>query len=429
MQKAVAAYDASGLSNASSVFFYNASSALNQSIDATEDAHARLLTQTDELNKTVITLDGSILALETIKSAVGDNITKAALDANIAGLKALRGNTLQQIQDAQNQTTQLEDLNRTLQGMRASLTSYEKQVGSAEQGQAKLSAGLSLALLSMNASFSQAKGTVGKLETLFSEINSTTASIEKTLDVALEHIDDVEELITSLQKTVAEQTGKDPETLAAPLSVKVENQYARSSFVDFIIPQVIAVSLLFSCFLLASISLVREKSSRTIVRLLMMPGALANAVAAKVAFVTLVSLGQVAIILLVAVLLFGVQPPSDIVMLAAGTAVSALVLSAIGMLIGFYARSESAAIQTSLLIAIPMLFLGNIIFSPDLLPAYTQVLLQLLPLAHITNIFKVVLITNGDPTADMAALLSYFVLLALAVVAIVWKRRDITNYV
>ncbi|HID73130.1 TPA: hypothetical protein EYP38_04260, partial [Candidatus Micrarchaeota archaeon] len=112
-----------------------------------------------------------------------------------------------------------------------------------------------------------------------------------------------------------------------------------------------------------------------------------------------------------------------------GTCISALVLASIGTLIGFYARSESAAIQTSLLIAIPMLFLGNIIFSPDLLPSYTRTLLELLPLAHITNIFKVVLITSGDPLADMSALGLYFVLLAAVIAFLVLRRKDITNYV
>ena len=259
-------------------------------------------------------------------------------------------------------------------------------------------------------------------------INTTTNEIEGTLDEVLAQIGDVDNLISALQGTVAEQTAKDPDRIAAPLSVVVQKQYERNSFVDFIIPQVIAVSLLFSCFLLASISLVREKTRKTVVRLLLIPGAFANSVIAKISAITLISLGQVAIIILIGVFVFAVEAPHDLAMLVAGTAMSALVLSAIGILLGFFARTESAAIQSSLMIAIPMLFLGNIVFSPDLLPAYTQVLQQLLPLAHITNIFKVVLITNGDPTADILALLSYFVLLAVIIAFIVIKRRDISQY-
>ena len=110
-------------------------------------------------------------------------------------------------------------------------------------------------------------------------------------------------------------------------------------------------------------------------------------------------------------------------------AVASLVLSFIGILVGFSARNESAAIQSCLLIAIPMLFLGNIIFSPDLLPVYTQILQQLLPMAHVTNIFKIVLITNGNPTIDIWALMTYFIFLSGVAAFIIMSRRDITNYV
>jgi len=108
--------------------------------------------------------------------------------------------------------------------------------------------------------------------------------------------------------------------------------------------------------------------------------------------------------------------------------ISSLVFSAIGVLIGFYAKGESSAIQGCLLIAIPMLFLGNIIFSPALLPMYTQILQQLLPLAHVTNIFKIVLITGGNPAMDIAALTSYFVLLSILLAYVIIMRRDISHY-
>jgi ABC-2 type transport system permease protein len=217
--------------------------------------------------------------------------------------------------------------------------------------------------------------------------------------------------------------------VASPLSVKVQNQYERSSSVDFIMPQIVSVCLLLTCFLLGSISLVREKSRFTIVRALMVPGAFENLVVGKIITLVLLSFGQVLLIVLVAMALYGVRVPANIPMLVAGGLVSALVLSSIGIVIGFYARRESAAIQTCLLLAIPMLFLGNIIFSPDLLPQFTQVMQQFLPLSHVTSIFKIVLITNGNPTADMVALLTYFIVLGGIILFLVLKRRDITNYV
>jgi len=428
LQETILEQNNSGLVSESEGFLYNASFALNQSIDTVDDTHDRLVGQRGALNDTITTLDVSIAALETIRDAA-DPVTAAAIDLNIIGLQSMRNNTVQQREDIEDQAAQLRELNITLHSFGDSLEEYSVQLDLAKENQSATLDDVSDSLTALNASFSGARKDIAELRELLGGIESTASEINSTLGEALEQTDNVNTLILSLHETVAAQTSKNPETIAAPLSVKVENQYERNSFVDFIIPQVVAISLLFSCFLLASISLVREKTRKTVVRLLMIPKALANVILAKIMAITMISLGQVAIILLIAILVFAVALPADVLMLIVGTILSALVLSSIGILVGFYARTESAAIQTSLLIAIPMLFLGNIIFSPDLLPTYTRALLELLPLAHITNIFKVVLITGGNPMVDMMALLSYFVLLAVIIAIIVLKRRDITNYV
>jgi ABC-type multidrug transport system permease subunit len=418
----------------SDAFIGNASDALNGSTAALGDACATLDKESANLTETHDRLDMSITALELIRNATSDAVAGAALDLNLAGLRPLRENAAQQILDMQKEKETLLELNSTLQATRMALGNYSIAIESAKNGSASLSEteaaldSASAALSGLNTSFSSARAQAAALSELLSDIRATSSQIEATLDAAMAQAGSVERLISTLEGTVAEQTAKDPKVIASPLSVKVENQYAKASFVDFVMPQVIAVSLLFSCFLLGSVGLVREKTRKTIMRALLAPGALANLVAGKIAALVLLSFGQVALILMVASLLFGVSPPMDWGTLLLGTMISSLVLSSIGVLVGFYARSESAAIQGCLLIAIPMLFLGNIIFSPDLLPAYTQVLQQALPLAHVTSIFKVVLITGGSPGADIAALISYLVLLSALLAYVIATRRDITKY-
>ncbi|MFH0884633.1 MAG: ABC transporter permease [Candidatus Micrarchaeota archaeon] len=426
--------DNDAMFNKTGSFLVNASDALNQSLATVQSTHGKLKEQVSQLNSTVATLGASIAGLQAIKAGSSDLTLIAALDFNIASLESLRNTSQKQIIDAQAEISDLESLNATLNSFGEALGNYSMDIENAKNGSnrtAELSAaldGASQKLTQLDSSFNSAKVEVAKLKALLSEIKTTTSQIDGTLDDAIAQTASVDSLIGTLQTTVAIQTGKDPDTIATPLSVKVESQYDKPSFVDFIMPQVIAVSLLFSCFLLGSMSIVREKTRKTIIRALLAPDALMNLVLGKIVTLVMLSFGQVAVILLVAVLFFGVSSPENILMLLWGTAISSLVLTSIGIIVGFYARSESAAIQSCLLLAIPMLFLGNIIFSPDLLPAYTQVLQQLLPLAHVTSIFKVVLITNGDPAGDIAALLSYFVLLAIILSYIVFKRRDITNY-
>ncbi len=421
------------LLNESMVFAQNASGALNQSIMMVGNAHGNLTEQADELNSTIDELDVSILGLQTIKDTTSDATAKAALALNIEALASLKNSAENQLNATEQQVAELETLNATLQSFSQQLSGYSMRIGDAQSmanDTAAMEAALddaSMSLHGLNDSFSGAQVQIARLKSLMAGVNATMSDIESTLDGALEQTASVDGLIVSLQQTVAEQTGKDPGIIASPLSVKVENQYEGTSYVDFIMPQIIALSLLFSCFLLGSISLVREKQRKTIMRALMVPGGMANLVIGKVVTLVLLSFGQVAVILMVALALFGVRPPQDLAMLLAGAAVSSLVLSSIGVLVGFFAKSESMAIQSCLILAIPMLFLGNIIFSPDLLPAYTQILQQLLPLSHVTSIFKIVLITSGDPTGDMTALLSYFVLLAALMAYLVMQRSDISS--
>jgi ABC-type multidrug transport system permease subunit len=429
-----ASESSNGLFARSDSFIANASEALNGSIGALDGACAKLDSESANLTETRNRLDESIMGLELIRNATSDAVTGAALDLNLAGLRSLRDSTAQQIIDMQQEKETLVELNGTLYGAYSSLDNYSIAIMNAKSKSAALSEtedaldNASAALSSLNGSFSSARLQVSALGALLSDIRNTSSQVESTLDAAMAQADSVEQLIATLENTVAEQTAKDPKVIASPLSVKVENQYAKASFVDFVMPQVIAVSLLFSCFLLGSVSLVREKTRKTIVRALLAPGALANLVAGKIATLVLLSFGQVALILAIASLLFGVSPPMDWGVLLWGTMISSLVLSSIGVLVGFYAQSESAAIQGCLLIAIPMLFLGNIVFSPELLPVYTQLLQQALPLAHVTSIFKVVLITGGSPGVDIAALISYLVLLSVLLAYVVVMRKDITNY-
>jgi ABC-type Na+ efflux pump permease subunit len=423
------------LFNETREFLWDAESTLNKSIYAVGDAHSELKAQKAELQETVVALNTAIDGLELLKTtASGDcDVTIGAIDITIISLEGLRDNTQSQIVGVDGQLVELQELNATLHEMNESLGEYSVLIGEAENapGIGEMESALdeaSATLETMGELFAEASEDVGQLKALLGEVKDAMGEIEETLDEALLQAGAVDELIASLQETVAEQTGKDPENIAVPLSIEVENHYERESFVDFIMPQVIAVSLLFSCFLLSSISFVREKTRKTIVRSLLVPGALRNLVVGKIASIVLISFAQVLVVLVIAALFFGVRFPTDLTMLVAGTLISSLVLASIGMLVGFFSRNESSAIQGCLILAIPMMFLGNIIFSPDLLPAYTQFLQELLPLAHITNIFKIVIITNGNPIADMGALLTYFVLLALLLGAMVWKRREITAY-
>ena len=232
-------------------FLENASFALNESIVTIDSTHGKISSQIGKLDKTVNDLELAITALQTAKSTTSDPLTAAALDANIIALDSLKNSTMQQRNDAQTQLDELESLNETLYDFHGVLDEYTIVLSQAKQNQTAKIAEFREKISGLNSSLAETDDTITEMKALFGQINTTTNDIEGTLDEVLAQIGNVDNLISSLQGTVAEQTAKDPDRIASPLNVVVQEEYERSSFVDFIIPQVIAVSLLFSCFLLA----------------------------------------------------------------------------------------------------------------------------------------------------------------------------------
>ncbi|HID73385.1 TPA: ABC transporter permease, partial [Candidatus Micrarchaeota archaeon] len=89
LQGAILEQNDSGIINQSGDFLYNASFALNESIETVGDTHDRLEEQRDALNNTIIALDTSIAALEILKNGTADPVTIATLELNIAGLRSM----------------------------------------------------------------------------------------------------------------------------------------------------------------------------------------------------------------------------------------------------------------------------------------------------------------------------------------------------
>ncbi len=327
--------------NETDIFIQNASFALDKSISTVRDTHEKLSDQIGDLENTVNTIDVTTNGLEVIRDSSGDAATILALNLNIGTLESLKTTTSNQIAATRIEISDLESLNRTLYSFNDSLDKYSGELATARtdiEGIAvmhELLNNISVKINDINDSFSNALVEIEKLEYLLNEIDETTSQIDITLDSALNQTSSVDTLINSLQQTVAVQTGKNPDIIASPLSIDVQNQYKRTSFVDFMMPQIISISLLLSCLLIGSLSIVREKIGKTIVRALLAPGALATLIISKIMTLVLLSIGQIVLILVVALMVFGVVGPENILMLLMGIVISSLVLASIGVLIGF----------------------------------------------------------------------------------------------
>jgi ABC-2 type transport system permease protein len=160
---------------------------------------------------------------------------------------------------------------------------------------------------------------------------------------------------------------------------------------------------------LASITIVQERSKKTLIRTLLTPISLEGFILEKTAALILIALLQGIIMIVVAYLLYGIVIPADQL---GGLFLVILVYSAafigIGMALATFAESENTAMLLSLVLSIPMLFLSGVFFPFETMPALMVKLGNALPITMgIKALNSVLIYQQGVPVEYLLPLLAY----------------------
>jgi ABC-type multidrug transport system permease subunit/predicted nucleic acid-binding Zn-ribbon protein len=174
---------------------------------------------------------------------------------------------------------------------------------------------------------------------------------------------------------------RSPTTIAAPIKLERQSVFQDKSQLDFLLPGIISIVLMFISFLLASITIVQERSKKTLIRTLLTPLSLEEFIIAKTAALILIAMLQGIIMIFVAFALYHVVVPFS---LWDELFLVILIYSAsfigIGMAVATFAESENTAMLTSLVLSIPMLFLCGLFFPFETMPPFMAKLGAALPI-------------------------------------------------
>ena len=189
-------------------------------------------------------------------------------------------------------------------------------------------------------------------------------------------------------------------------------------------PQMLGIFPFIVMFLVTSVTMVRERTSGTLERLMTTPlkrGELIGGYALAFAAAALV---QSAVSAVVAIwwLDLGVQSPWTIVLFAV---VDALLGTALGLFFSAFARTEFQAVQFMPAVVIPQLLLCGLFVPRDRMAPVLEWLSTVMPLTWATDAFTQSLTTsglNGAMWRDLAILLG-FVIAAVAGASLTLRRR------
>lgn len=193
---------------------------------------------------------------------------------------------------------------------------------------------------------------------------------------------------------------------------------------DRVGPQMLGLFPFIVMFLVTSVTMVRERTSGTLERLLTTPLRRGELIGGYALALGLAALVQAGVSTAVAVWGLGLEVDDPATMLLFAV-VDAVLGTALGLLMSAFAATEFQAVQFMPLVVVPQILLCGLLIPRDEMPDVLHALSDVLPLSYATDAFTELTNTDGLGSQlwiDLAVLAGCCVL-ALALASLTLRRR------
>lgn len=199
--------------------------------------------------------------------------------------------------------------------------------------------------------------------------------------------------------------GFNMKTAGAKEIIAVNPQEAASSgmnYFDFLLPGILAIGVM-SAVNMAVGSITRLRDNGVFRKLATTPFSNMEWIAARIINWTIIVILTLALAMFVAWLVFGINPHIDIItvlLVITGTAL----FSGLGIIIANYAKDGESAINATMAINFPLMFISNTFIPVDNLPWFLQYLAAISPLTYLSEGLRSSMITGntGDALTNLA---------------------------
>ncbi|MFI5106914.1 MAG: ABC transporter permease, partial [Terriglobales bacterium] len=164
---------------------------------------------------------------------------------------------------------------------------------------------------------------------------------------------------------------------------------------NFFLPGLIAVLMLMITVMLTAFSVVREKERGTLEQLMVTPVRPLGLMLGKIMPYFFMGLGEMLILLAFMRVVFRVPVHGSVLLLMGLTSIYLFVNLAIGMLISVRANTQAEAIQASMALMLPSIFLSGYVFPRETMPAIFHMLSNFVPATYMINIFRGIILRGA----------------------------------
>lgn len=214
----------------------------------------------------------------------------------------------------------------------------------------------------------EANQTQSQVNNLDENKKSLAEQLQEMAKATNESINSIEEMTDGIEKLsakFAEISSTDASTVIKPIKTLIKSVTSKKiNTLEILFPAIIVMVILFEGILLGNTLIMREKKSRAFFRNQILPVNNILFIIGTYITAVILTLIQVAIVIIVGILAFNVQLTFGISVLPI-IIFSILMFASIGMLIGYLSSSDETAILIAVIIAIILLMFSNLVMPTE----------------------------------------------------------------
>jgi len=200
-------------------------------------------------------------------------------------------------------------------------------------------------------------------------------------------------------------------------------------YIDFLVPGIIALSVMQLAIFSLGFTIVNYKEKGVMKRLFATPLKPIYFIISQVTTRLLVTVVQISILILVAVLLFNVKIIGSIPMIFVFVILGSILFLGFGFALAGFAKTQDAIAALANVFVLPQMFLGGVFFPLESMPEWLQKVAVRLPLNYLSDAIRQIAIQAGswgDVQKDFIGLLIWIVISFLAAIYL-FRWREVTN--
>jgi ABC-2 type transport system permease protein len=345
-------------------------------IDAADASMQEVQTQLQITYNLTCSIDPSTQQCVSIALAIRQmRDTRALMLERTARIRALHNNLATISQKSAELHEKLVNTDNKLQKMQVSISNYTSEISN------------------IQGSITNIESAIYSLKIVKNQSAQVSSSME---ELTAEMVNSSSALTSDIDRTgffIGEVIARSPSVIASPINLDRVPVFRNRSYLDFLMPGIISIVLMFISFLLASITIVQERSKKTLIRTLLTPLSLGMFLFEKTAALIIIAFIQGIIMLIVAFVFYGILIPADqLAQLFLIILVYAAAFIGIGMALATLAESENTAMLLTLVLSIPMLFLSGVYFPFETMPDLMILFGNALPITMGIRALETVLI-------------------------------------